>query len=137
MAFELVRRWGPWLALAALALLILLAGPASCRKQARLAAEARAAAEQRTAGAASGRDAVATAGAAAARERASDELAQANHKEIDDADGADVAVGGDVTRAGLDGLCRRAAYRDSERCRVRGADPRRVEGWRAGGAIAR
>ena len=137
MAVELFRRWAPWLALAALALFILLAGPSACRKQAREAAESRVAAGQRSAGAASGRDAVATVGAAAVRERASDDLGRANSREIDDAQGSDVAVGGDVARAGLDGLCRRAAYRDSERCRLRGADSRRVEGGGGRRAAAR
>lgn len=71
----------------------------------------------------SARDAIGTAGAAAARERESEELTRSNQKEIRNATGAADPVHPGVNDAGLRALCRRAAYRDSERCRLRAAPP--------------
>ena len=118
---DLARRWAPWLALGLAALILALAGPAACKRSAKIAAEQRVEREQREAGVDSARDAVASAGAANARERTSDELTIRNTREIRDATGAAMPVDPNATRAGLDGLCRRAAYRDSERCRLHGA----------------
>ena len=123
-ALELARRWGPWLALALAALVLLLAGPVSCKRASKIAAEQRVEREQSTAAAGSARDAVATAAAANARERTSDQPTIRNSTEIRNANGAATPVDHDATRAGLDGLCRRAAYRDSERCRLRGTASR-------------
>jgi hypothetical protein len=58
---------------------------------------------------------VARSGEAAA---ASEELTRENEKEIRNAQGADERVGAGVNAAGLRSLCKRDAYRDSERCRV-------------------
>ncbi|MEN3973127.1 hypothetical protein WJS89_10645 [Sphingomicrobium sp. XHP0235] len=49
----------------------------------------------------------------------SEDLTARNAKEIRNAQGADERVNPHVARAGLDSLCRRAAYRDSERCKLR------------------
>lgn len=124
IALELARRFAPWIAIALLTAIILIAGPRTCAKAERQRAEIRVGQEQGKAATASGRDAVVTTGAAAQRERASDELSTTNQRRIDHAQGADVAVGAAVHDAGIDGLCRRAAYRDSERCRLRRAAAR-------------
>ena len=121
---DLARRWAPWLALGVAGLVLLLSGPAACKRSNRIAAEQRVEREQRTAAAGSARDAIATAAAANDRERTSDQLTIRNSTEIRNANGAATPVDHDATRAGLDGLCRRAAYRDSERCRLRGAASR-------------
>ncbi|HET9355150.1 MAG TPA: hypothetical protein VFO42_03185 [Sphingomicrobium sp.] len=121
---DLARRFAPWLALALAALVLALAGPAACKRSARIAAEQRVERAQRDAGADSARDAIATAAAANERERRSDDITIRNHQEIRNAQGADMAVDPHATGAGLDGLCRRAAYRDSERCRLRRAAAR-------------
>lgn len=91
-------------------------------------AEARLGRNQAEAAAESGADAVNTVGAAADREAAGDALTRSNETEIRNAEGADAEVAAPVNDAGLDALCRRAAYRDSVRClermRNRRTDPR-------------
>lgn len=124
IALDLLRRWAPWIAIVVLSAIIVTIGPRLCTKSGRQQAEIRLGKEQGEAATASGRDAVAMTGAAAQRERASDELSTTNQRRIDHAQGADVAVGDAVHDAGIDGLCRRAAYRDSERCRLRRAAAR-------------
>lgn len=69
-------------------------------------------------------DAVTTVANSGAREAASEELTRTNEKDIRDAEGADEAVTPAVRDAGLRSLCRRDAYRDSERCRLLAARPR-------------
>ncbi|WP_162888153.1 hypothetical protein [Sphingomonas mesophila] len=118
-AAELLRRWAPGLLLGLAALGLLLAGPAACQRGQRIAAEQRVERTQRDAAGGSARDAVETAAAASVRERAADELTQRNQREIRHADGAAQNVDPAATRAGFDGLCRRTAYRDSQRCRLR------------------
>jgi hypothetical protein len=124
MAIEFFRRWWPWMALASAALALLLAGPAACKRAARLAAEQRVATEQQRSAASSARDAIETIGTSNLRERQSDELSTENEREIHNAKGANQPVDPAVARAGLDSLCRRAVYRDSERCRLRRAASR-------------
>jgi Flp pilus assembly protein TadB len=63
-------------------------------------------------------DAVNTIGTANRREGESEALTRQNEKEIRDAEGASQSVNPAVRDAGLRSLCRRAAYRDSERCRL-------------------
>ena len=116
---ELARRFAPWIALAIMVLLIALAGPAACRKLNHEAARARLGEASAQAASRNGEDAVATVGTAARREQQSDALTRDNEKEIRDAQGADVRLDPAVRDAGLGGLCRRPAYRDSERCRLR------------------
>ncbi|HEV2044608.1 MAG TPA: hypothetical protein VGR05_08020 [Sphingomicrobium sp.] len=105
-------------------LLIALAGPAACRKLNAESARARLGEESAKAASRNGEDAVATVGAAARRERQSGELTQSNEREIRNAQGADARLDPAVRDAGLDGLCRRSAYRDDERCRLRRIAPR-------------
>ena len=64
----------------------------------------------------SGGDAVQTVGDQAAGETAIDDLTRSNSNEIRSADGADAPVSSDLRGAGMRSLCRRAAYRDSEKC---------------------
>ena len=123
-AFDLIRRGAPWLVLAAAALVLALAGPAACKRAGRLAAEKRVATEQQRSSSANARDAIATTGASAERDRQSADLTIRNEREIRNAQGANQPVDPSATRAGLDGLCRRAAYRDGERCRLRRAPAR-------------
>jgi hypothetical protein len=75
------------------------------------------------AGAARGnaRDAVATIGTAAAREGESETLTRENDDAIRSAPGGDAPVAAGVHDAGLDSLCRRAAYRDDPECVQRAA----------------
>ena len=108
---------------ALLAAVLLLLGPAACQRIRSLSAQARLGDEQLKAAAKSGADAVDTAGRAARRERESEETTRTNEREIRHAEGADDRVHPGVRDAGLRSLCRRAAYRDSERCRLLGTDP--------------
>ena len=124
VARRLAHRFAPWIMIAMIGLLITLAGPAACRKLNHEAARARLGEASATAASRNGEDAVATVGAAARREQQSGELTQTNEREIRNAQGADAPIDPAVRDAGLGGLCRRPAYRDDERCRVRRAAPR-------------
>ena len=120
---ELARRFAPWVALGALGLIIALAGPAACRKLHDAQARARLGEEQAQAASQSGKDAVATVGAAAQREQQSDSMGQHHEHQIRNAAGADASINPAVRDVGLGSLCERAAYRDSERCRLRRIAP--------------
>jgi type II secretory pathway component PulM len=69
-------------------------------------------------------DAIAAEQAAHARENASQQLSRTNEEEIRNANGASASVDPAVRDAGLRSLCRRAAYRDSARCKLLDAPPR-------------
>ncbi|MEO5578306.1 MAG: hypothetical protein ABIR25_04550 [Sphingomicrobium sp.] len=124
IALEFARRAAPWILIATIALLIALAGPAACRKLNSEAARARLGEASARAASRNGEDAVATVGVAARREQQSDALTRTNEKEIRDAQGADAVLDPAVRNAGLGGLCRRPAYRDDQRCRLRRAAAR-------------
>lgn len=79
-------------------------------------AEARLSRNQAEAALESGTDAVNTVGAAAARETAAADLTRENERMIRDAEGSDAPITAAARDAGLDALCKRAAYRDSLRC---------------------
>lgn len=111
-------------ALALLLVLLMLGGPAACARLRSQAAHSRLVEEQGAALARSARDAVAVQGRANRREQQSEALSRSNEEEIRNAKGADQAVDPHVRDAGLAGLCRRAAYRDGERCKLLGAAPR-------------
>lgn len=66
----------------------------------------------------SANEAVAIAQGANNRERESEDLGRANEEEIRNAQGADAPVNPAARDAGLRSLCRRAAYRDSARCKL-------------------
>ena len=121
---ELARRFAPWIVLGVLVVIIALAGPAACRKLHTEQARARLGEEQARAASTSGEDAVATVGAAANREQQSDHVSEDHEKQIRNSPGADAPVDPAVRDVGLGSLCGRAAYRDSERCRLRRTAPR-------------
>ena len=119
LIIELARRFAPWIVIAALVLAMAIAGPSACRKLHTDQARARLGEEQARAASKSGEDAVATVGAAAKREQQSDQMGEDHEQEIRNATGADAPVAPAVRDVGLGSLCGRAAYRDSERCRLR------------------
>lgn len=82
------------------------------------AAQARVSTGQADAFANSAADSIAVQQAASGRERASEDQSRTNEKEIRDAQGANDAVNPAVRDAGVRSLCRRAAYRDSPRCKL-------------------
>lgn len=103
---------------AALVIIMLTAGPAACNKIRSMGAQAKVNSAQSNAFVNSAGDAVETIGNANSRERSSDDLTATNSKEIHDAPGAKVQVNPAADAAGLRSLCRRAAYRHSERCQL-------------------
>ena len=107
------------------ALVALLALPVACDHARRRAlAEERVASAQGEAARQSGRAAVETVARHGAETQRGERLGRDNRRRIEHADGADEVVDAGVHGAGLDGLCRRAAYRERERCRLRGSGPR-------------
>lgn len=90
----------------------------SCQQRRQDAAEGRLKDEQTGALGDSAKDAIKTQGDVAGRERESEALGRQNEKEIRDAEGASDAVNPAVRDAGLRSLCRRPAYRDSQRCKL-------------------
>ena len=111
----------PWKIIGIVAALLLVLGYfqiRSCQQSAQHAAENDLNKGQMGALTNSAADAVNTQGAANARERESEDLTRSNEREIRHAQGADVAVHPDLNAAGLRAQCRRAAYRDTERCRL-------------------
>jgi hypothetical protein len=108
----------------AIVVAIALLGPAACNRLRSQGVQHRLDEGQTAALANSAADAIATQGAAAVREQKSEELTRSNEKEIRNAEGANDAVNPAVRDAGLRSLCRRAAYRDSERCRMLAAPAR-------------
>ena len=121
---ELARRFAPWIALAAMTLVIAVAGPAACRKLNDAQARARLGEAQAQAASQSGADAVATVAAAARREQQSETMGDVHENAIRNAAGADAPVDSAVRDVGLGSLCGRTAYRNSERCRLRRAAAR-------------
>jgi ABC-type protease/lipase transport system fused ATPase/permease subunit len=90
----------------------------SCDKRHSQAAQSRLDAAQGGAQANSAADAVNTVAASGEAQAASEELTRQNEKEIRDAKGSDAAVDPAVRDAGIRSLCKRSAYRDSERCKL-------------------
>lgn len=95
----------------------------SCDSRHNKAAQSRLEHAQGDAQANSAADAVNTVAASGDAAAASEGQTRANEKDIRDAKGSDAAVDPAVRDAGLRSLCKRAAYRDSERCRVFRANP--------------
>lgn len=117
----LVARYGAkaarvisWIVLALLLVALLSLG--KCVYDQRAKTEVRLSKGQTGAALESGADAVGTVGQQAASETAADRVTKENEDAIRNAEGADAPVAGGVRDAGLDSLCRRAAYRGSEQC---------------------
>lgn len=111
----------PWKIIGIVAAVLLVLGffqVRSCQQSAQRAAENDLHKGQQGALTNSAADAVNTQAAANDRERASEDQTRTNEREIRHAKGADTAVDPAVHDAGLRALCTRAAYRDTERCRV-------------------
>lgn len=95
----------------------------SCQQARQQAAQSRVDKAQHGALENSAADAINTQGEVSARDRASEDITRTNEKDIRNAEGANDPVNPAARDAGLASLCRRAAYRDSERCRLRQLDP--------------
>jgi hypothetical protein len=113
----------PWRILGLLAgLIVLIAVPAllvrSCDRHRSEAAQSRVERGQTGALSKSAADAVGTVAASGEASAASEALTRSNQQEIRNAPGANAPVNPAARDAGLRSLCRRAAYRDSERCRL-------------------
>jgi len=104
------------LVLVALLLAVLLFGITQCRSGRNAAEEARVSNGQAEAMTESAADAIGSVGALKARDTRSNDLTRENFDAIRNAPGADAPVDSGVHGAGLDSLCRRAAYRGSEQC---------------------
>lgn len=113
-------------ALLALLLLLMLSQCQNARQAGRQAAVER---EQGRAVVDNAADAIGAVGAVYGRDTGGDDLTRSNRDAIQNADGADAPANPAVRDAGLDSLCRRAAYRGSEQCLQRAA-ARRVEAGR-------
>lgn len=115
----LIKAW--WKIIAGAVAVVLLIGffqIRSCNASRQREAESKLEKGQMGALSNSAADAVNTQGAANARERESEDLTRSNEREIRNAQGANQPVTPDANAAGLRALCRRAAYRDTERCRL-------------------
>jgi hypothetical protein len=100
------------------ALLLLTFQVTSCISAKREAAQGKVDKAQQGATINSAKDAISTQSEVYQNETASRDLDQKNAEEIRNAEGANAQVAAPVDRAGRSSLCRRAAYRDSEQCRV-------------------
>jgi len=102
--------------------LVLLAaisfGLSQCQKRRSEAAQSRVEHSQGEAATNSAADAIGTVTASGARETASEDLTRTNERDIRSAEGADQRINPAAQVAGLKALCRREAYRNSERCKI-------------------
>lgn len=90
----------------------------SCQQARQRDAQSKVDRAQADAASKSAADAIATQSEANRREQASEAMTGTNEKEIRNAQGAGDRVNPDARDAGLRSLCRRAAYRNDDRCRV-------------------
>lgn len=103
---------------ALLIIAVLIFGLTECQKRRSQAAQARVERSQAEALSNSAADAIGTVARSGEATAASEELTRSNEREIRNAPGANDAVNPAVRDAGLRALCKRGAYRDSERCRL-------------------
>jgi hypothetical protein len=104
------------LVIGAIALLLIAFGVTQCQNAQNSGREARVSEEQAEAGSNSAADAIGAVEAVSGRNTATDDLTRENADAIHNAPGAAAPVDPAVRDAGLSGLCRRAAYRDSPDC---------------------
>jgi len=103
---------------AAIVVFLLLWGPAACQRMRSQGAQSKVDQAQSGAQRNSAADAISTQGQVNQNETVSRDLDRTNQEEIRNAEGASDPVRKPVADAGLHALCRREAYRDSERCRL-------------------
>jgi hypothetical protein len=118
----LVKKFGPdvaklifWLTIAVLVVAVL--GVAKCSYDQRAQTEVKLAKDQAGAALQSGQDAVNTVGNRMDADAQGDALTRSSAATIDNAEGAKAPVAAPVRDAGIAALCRRAAYRDTPRCK--------------------
>lgn len=97
--------------------IIVFAGPAACNKIRSMGAQSRVDSAQSGAASNSAADAIGTVAASGERESASEDLTRRNEANIRAANGATDAVNPAVRDAGIQALCRRAAYAKDPRCK--------------------
>jgi hypothetical protein len=90
----------------------------SCDNRRDRAAQSRVDAAQGEAKDESSADAINTVSRSGEAQAESEALSRSNEKEIRNAEGANERVGAGVNTAGLRALCRREAYRNSDRCKI-------------------
>jgi cell division septation protein DedD len=103
----------------ALALLLL----SQCDKRRNEKAQSKVDAAQSEAATNSAADAINTVSEAGQREAASEDLTRQNERDIRAAPGAGDRVNAGVNAAGLQALCRRDAYRNTQRCKIFRKEP--------------
>lgn len=94
-----------------------------CSSNRQKAAQGRIDSAQSGAASASAADAVNTTTGVGNRAQASEDLTRSNREDIRNAEGANEAVNPGVRDAGLASLCKRRAYRDDQRCKLRNSSP--------------
>jgi len=107
------------MAIAGILLFLLIGfGLYQCDKRRSEAAQSRVDAAQAGAQSNSAADAIGTVQARGAQETASEDLTRSNERDIRNAPGADQRVDMGVNVAGLKALCKREAYKNTERCKI-------------------
>lgn len=94
-----------------------------CEKRRNEGAQTKVDSAQGQAATESGADAINTVSEAGQREAASEDLTRTNERDIRAAPGAGDRVNAGVNAAGLQALCRRDAYRNTERCKIFRKEP--------------
>jgi Tfp pilus assembly protein PilW len=90
----------------------------SCDSRRSAASQARVERSQAEAASNSAADAIGTVAKAGEAERASEDLTRSNERDIKAAPGANERVNSGVDVAGRKALCRREAYKNSEKCKI-------------------
>jgi hypothetical protein len=117
MASPLIR-YALMLLAAVILIAVIVEGVHSCDVRHNKAAQARVNSAQSGAFTNSAGDAVNTQANVAENEAASGDLTRSNEKDIRNAEGSSDKVNPAARDAGLRSLCKRAAYRDSQQCRM-------------------
>ena len=107
-----------WAFFGLLILALIVFGVTQCQQRRSAGAQNRVNEGQTGALANNASDAIGTTQGVGSNAVASEDLTRTNEKEIRDAEGANDAVNPAARDAGLRSLCRRPAYRDSERCKL-------------------
>lgn len=103
---------------AVLALAVITFGVTQCDKRRNEAAQSRVERSQGEAASNSAADAIGTVTRRGAEETASEDLTRQNERDIRAAEGSSERVKMPAHTAGLAALCKRQAYKDTERCKI-------------------